>query len=289
MTRAGAIALAMLAGGVAAASPGELPPVPRADTAAPAPGTPAWAERSDVTEHLGDRLPLDLMFVDSTGRRAPLRSLFDGVHPVLLVLAYYECPQLCSLVLDSAAGAMQTLERQGFQLGRQYRVATISFDTTERIDQAARKQASVLGRLGRETVDPAVWPFLVGDAWSVGALTDRLGFAFQRDPRTGAIAHPAVVFVLTPDGVISRYLYGVDYAPRDLKLSLLEASAGKTGSIGDKIALRCFQYDPATRRYGLFVARFMKLGGAMIFVIVAVMFSVLVRHEIRRARGASVP
>lgn len=255
--------------------------------AAPQPGTPAWAEGADVVEHLGARLPLDLRFVDASGQRVPLRSLFDGVHPVLLVLAYYECPQLCSLVLDAAVAAMHALEQQGFQLGPQYRVATISFDATERIDQAARKQASVLAKLGDG--DAAPWPFLVGDADSVRALTRQLGFSFLRDPRTGAIAHAAVVFVLTPDGVISRYLYGIDYPPRDLKLALLEASEGKTGSFGDRVLMRCFQYDPATRRYGLFVSRFMKLGGLLIFLVVLAMLCGFLRHEQRRARSEGTP
>jgi len=278
----GIVALAVLAGSVAAA-PGD--PV-----AEPVTGSPAWAERSDVTEHLGARLPLDLGFVDARGQRTALRELFDGRHPVLLVLAYYECPQLCSLVLDAAARAIQALDRQGFQLGRQYRVATISFDATERIDQAARKQDSVLAGLGGDAAArPELWPFWVGDEASVRSLTQRLGFRFLRDPRTAAIAHPTVAFVVTPDGAIARYLYGIDYTARDLKLALLEASDGKTGSFGDRVMLRCFQYDPATRRYGLFVTRFMKLGGALIFAIVVAMFSVLIRHEIRRARREAMP
>jgi protein SCO1/2 len=251
----------------------------------PTPGTPAWAESADVVEHLGARLPLDLVFVDARGRRTALRSLFDGRHPVMLVLAYYECPQLCSLVLDGTVAAMQALERQGWRAGREYRVATISFDASERIDQASRKQASVLARLGH--TEPDAWPFLVGDSGSVRSLTERLGFQFLRDPRTGTLAHPAVVFALTPEGTISRYLYGVDYPPRDLRLALLEASDGKTGSFGDKVLMRCFQYDPATRRYGLFVARFMKLGGLMIFLIVLALLSSFVRHERRRARGGA--
>ncbi|MEO8548487.1 MAG: SCO family protein [Kofleriaceae bacterium] len=246
------------------------------------PGSPAWAEGADVTEHLGAKVPLDLVFTSSTGAPVPLRSLFDGVHPVLLVLAYYECPQLCSLVLDGAAAAMRQLDGWGWRLGPQYRVATISFDARERIDQAARKQTSVLAALGR--TDRTAWPFLVGDEANITALTTDLGFKFLRDPRTGTLAHTAVVFVLSPDGMISRYLYGTDYPARDLKLALLEASDGKTGSIGDKILLRCFHYDPASRRYGLFISRFMKIGGALIFVIAAGLIFAFARHERRRER-----
>lgn len=273
-----------IASGVAAAP---ADPAPAAAGSGAVAGSPAWAESADVVEHLGARLPLDLGFVDSRGQRVALSSLFDGTRPVLLVLAYYECPQLCSLVLDGATRAMRELEPQGWMLGRQYRAVTISFDATDRIDQAARKQASVLAGLGR--TDPAQWPFLVGDEGSVRALTERLGFSFLRDPRTGALAHPAVTFVVTPDGRIARYLYGIEYPPRDLKLALLEASSGKTGSLGDRIVMRCFRYDPATRRYGLFVARFMQLGGLMIFAIVVAVFAVFLRHERRRARGADVP
>jgi protein SCO1/2 len=282
MIRGGALGVAgwitALASSVAAAVPSEpVPPV----------GSPAWAETAGVTEHLGVRLPLDLVFIDARGQRTALRSLFDGTHPVLLVLAYYECPQLCSLVLDGAIAAMQALERGGWEPGREYRVATISFDAAERIDQAARKQASVLAKLGHD--DPAVWPFFVGDEASVRALTGRLGFELLRDPRTGTFAHAAVAFVLTPDGVISRYLYGVDYPPRDLKLALLDASDGKTGSFGDRVMMRCFQYDRATRRYGLFIARFMKLGGLLIFLVVLAVVSGFVRHERRRKRAERAP
>ncbi len=116
-------------------------------------------------------------------------------------------------------------------------------------------------------------------------LPTALGFKFLRDPRTGTLAHAAVVFVLTPDGVISRYLYGTDYPPRDLKLALLEASDGKTGSFGDRILLRCFHYDASTRRYGLFIARFMQVGGLVIFLVVLAVLSVLWRHDRRRSRA----
>ncbi|CAN5620418.1 SCO family protein [soil metagenome] len=253
----------------------------------PVPGSPAWAEGADVTEHLGSKLPLDLVFTDSTGQRVASRSLFDGVHPVLLVLAYYECPQLCSLVLDGAVAAMHQLEGWGWKLGPRYRVVTISFDAHEQTDQAARKQASVLAKLGR--TDRSAWPFLVGDDANITALTGALGFKFLRDPRTGTLAHAAVAFVLSPDGMISRYLYGTEYPARDLKLALLEASDGKTGSVGDKILLRCFHYDPASRRYGLFISRFMKIGGALIFVIASLLILAFARHERARAKPETKP
>ncbi len=236
-------------------------------------GTPAWAETADVTEHLGATVPLDATFTDTDGHRVALRSLLDGTRPVLLVLAYYECPQLCSLVLDGAVAAMRQLEtQQGWRAGDQYRVLTVSFDSTEHTDQAARKRAAVTGKLGNDH-----WPFLVGDEANIQALTGALGFHFLRAGTQ--LAHPAVAFVLSPEGVISRYLYGTDYAPRDLKLALLEASDGKTGSFGDKILMRCFAYDPATRRYGLFVARFMQVGGALIFFAVLAMVAGFWRHE----------
>jgi protein SCO1/2 len=255
--------------------------------AAPAPGTPAWAEGADVVEHLGTRLPLDLTFVEAGGQPTPLRALFDGTHPVVLVLAYAECPQLCSLVLDGTVSAIRTLAARGFTLGTDYRIATISFDGHEHADAAARRKARVLDALGAPggRAAGAAWPFLVGDDASIASVTRALGFTFLRDPRTGALAHAAVVFVLTPDGVIARYLYGVEPPPRDLKLALLEAAGGKIGSFGDKILLRCFHYDPATRRYGLFIARFLQLGGLVIFAGVLVLFAYLIRHERRRARG----
>ncbi|HEY1553116.1 MAG TPA: SCO family protein [Kofleriaceae bacterium] len=236
--------------------------------AAPKPNTPEWADDADVVEHLGSKLPLDLPFRDSTGARVTLRDYFDGTQPVYLILAYYECPQLCSLVLDAANRAMAQLHRWGFD---GYRALTISFDATEGTDQAARKK-QMMG---------AGWPFLVGDAASIEALTQRLGFHFLRDAKTGAIAHAAVTFVIAPDGTISRYLYGIDMPPRDLRLALLESSDGKTGSIGDKILLRCFHYDAATHRYGLFVARFMQVGGALIFVVAVIVIASFARRRRR--------
>lgn len=240
-------------------------------------GSPAWADSADVEEHLGRQLPLDARFTDSDGKPVQLHDAFDGTHPVLLVLAYYDCPQLCSLVLDGATRAITALRDQGFSPSK-YRVVTISFDAHEQLDRAHRKQLAVASKAG------ITWPFWIGDDEAIGALTTALGFHFLRDPRTQAIAHPAVAFVLTPDGKISRYLYGIDYAPRDLRLALLEASDGKTGSFADKILLHCFRYDPSTRRYGLFVERFLRIGAALIFVVCCGLWWLVRREERRRRR-----
>jgi protein SCO1/2 len=243
--------------------------------AAPA-GSPAWAEGADVVEHLGAQVPRDLAFTDTGGHPVRLGALFDGTHPVLLVLAYTSCPQLCSLVLDGTVAAVRALP--GLTAGVDYRVATISFDVHERRELAAAKRAQLLARLG-----PVDWPFLAGDEPAITQLTRALGFQFLRDPRTGALAHAAVVFVLTPDGRISRYLYGVEPPVRDLKLALLEAAGGAIGSTADRLLIRCFRYDPATRRYGPQIARFLQLGGLVIFAIVATGVALLVRAERRRA------
>jgi protein SCO1/2 len=271
-----ALAIASLASTPGASTPGASTPgasTPGASTpGASTPGSPDWAQDADVVEHLGQKIPLDLTFRDSSGSDVALRSLFDGTHPVYMVLAYYECPQLCSLVLDAARGAMRQLDSWGWHLGDQYRAVTISFDSNELPYQAQHKKLAM----------GATWPFLVGNAANIEALTDKLGFHFLRDPRTGAIAHAAVTFVLGPDGTISRYLYGTDVPPRDLKLALLEASQGKTGSIGDRILMHCFCYDPATHRYGLFVKRFMQIGGLLIFIIAVVMVASFARFERRR-------
>lgn len=240
-------------------------------------GSPAWADGADVVEHLGAQVPRDLAFTDTAGQPVQLGALFDGTHPVLLVLAYTACPQLCSLVLDGTVAAVRALP--GLRAGVDYRVATISFDVHERRELAAAKRAQVVARLG---VD---WPFLAGDAAAIARLTGALGFQFLRDPRTGALAHAAVVFVLTPDGRISRYLYGVEPPARDLRLALLEAGGGAIGTTADRILLRCFHYDPATRRYGPQIARFLQLGGLVIFALVATGVALLVRAERRRRRA----
>ncbi len=267
MTRAlAAIALLGLVGQARPAA-AELPPPPAVAAVT-------------VEEHLGTQVPLDLAFTDTAGHLVRLADVVTGDKPVLLVLAYYECPMLCSLILDGTVRAIKDLDALGWRLGGQYRALTISFSDRELPYQAGKKQDSLLGQL--PGVKPADWPFWVGQTLEIGKLTDVLGYRFARDPATGQLAHPAVIFVLTPGGQISRYLYGIDFPARDLRLALLEAGQGKVGSFGERLLLRCFRYDPATRRYGFFIQRFMQAGAVLIFAVVASLLILLWRRERRR-------
>jgi protein SCO1/2 len=234
-----------------------------------------------VEEHLGAHLPLDLELRDSRGSPVRLAELLAGSQPTLLTLAYYHCPMLCSLVLGKVVSTVREL---GWTPGKEYRLLTVSFDENDRPEDARRKRNAVLAAAGLAEKE-APWPFLVASRPAIAALADRLGFRFWRDPRTGEIAHPSVVFVLTPEGKISRYLYGLDYSARDAKLALLEASEGRTGSSLDRMLLACFRYDPATRRYGPYIFGFLRIGALAIFAALAAGLGALWLRNRRRRRA----
>jgi len=237
-----------------------------------------------VTEKLGAEVPLDLQFVDQAGRVVHLRDYFEGGKPVLLVLAYFRCPQLCGLILQGAATALQ---QTGWTPGKQYRVVTVSFDPGDTPIDARQKQAPELGALGVEGKTEA-WPFLTGSPEAIAALTRAVGFNYLRDPDTGQFAHPAVLTILSPTGKVSRYLYGIAFEARDVRLALLEAAAGKTGSALERVILRCYAYDPATRRYGLYVTGLIRGGGVVILASVVGLVGLLWRRE-RRVRKDGQP
>ena len=223
---------------------------------------PAMLDGVDVVEHVGDTVPLDLILTDSFGNLRPLRSFVSGNRPVLLTLVYYRCPMLCNVLLG---GVVRGLRETGWQLGREYDAVTVSFDPEDRPPDAATKQRGYLQALG---APEEKWPFLVGDA---GPLADALGFRVRRDPSTGQFAHVAVAFVLTPQGKISRYLYGIEFPPRQLKLALGEAADGKVGSAFERFLLHCYRWDPATRRYGLFVQSYFRIGGVLLLLGVSLL------------------
>jgi protein SCO1 len=240
-------------------------------------------EGVDIDEHLGRRIDTALEFTREDGARVRLADYFSDGRPVLLVLAYYRCPTLCGLVLR---GVVEGLKDLDFKLGQQYRALTLSIDPRDAPEAAGQKQASTLSGLGQPDM-AAAWPFLIGEEAASRALADALGFRFTYDASTDQYAHPAVLFALTPDGRISRYLYGVHFSARDLRLSLIEAGQGKTGSIVDRVLLTCYRYDPSSRRYDPYIFGFMRLGAIVILAVIAGMLGLLWRGERRRraARG----
>ena len=237
-----------------------------------------------ITERLGAQLPAELPLRASDGTPTRLGAFYSDRRPILLVTAYYHCPMLCGLVLGAVARTLADLD---WSPGEQYRVLTVSFDPSDGPAAARQKQGAALAGLaarGRSVTSEA-WPFLTADAATIETLLETLGVRIQRDPTTGQYAHPAAIYVLTPEGRVSRYLYGISYAPRDLKLALLAASDGKTGSAVERVLMRCFAYDPATRRYGVLIARFMQVGGAGILLVTGAGLAVLWRRE----RGRATP
>jgi len=265
-----ALAAMSITAPVGAASGAEMTPLP-----------PAMRE-VDIEERLGSKLDLDLTFTDTTGKEVRLTDSFRDGKPVVLTLAYFRCPMLCGLVLR---GLVSSLSELKFDLGQEYRALTVSFDPRDRPEEAARKQATTLTSLHRQAKGED-WPFLVGKPNVVRALAASLGFRFAWDERSGQYAHPAVVFVLTPDGRISRYLYGTEFPTRDVKLALVEAGSGRIGTIVDRILLTCYRFDPAARRYGPFLRGFMRIGAFLILLTVATLLFVLFRAERRRRAAA---
>jgi len=250
-------------------------------TSAAAAPPPLAAEGADIEEHLGQPIDKGLVFTRQDGARVRLGdSLADG-KPLLLVLAYYRCPMLCGLVLRGVVDGLKDLD---LPLGRDFRALTVSIDPRDTPLIAGQKRDSTFAGLGQpETRD--AWPFLVGEEPAIKALADALGFRFTYDPASDQYVHPAVVFAITPDGRISRYLYGVRFSPRDLRLALTEAGEGKTGTIVDRVLLTCYRYDPSTRRYGPYILGFIRVGGALILASVTGLLTLLWVGEKRRRRA----
>jgi len=212
-----------------------------------------------ITDKAGSKLAIEsLKFQDEKGEKVPLSKYFQTGRPVLLSLVYYECPTLCSLVMNGILDGAKALQ---WTIGKEYDVIHVSIDPRESFALATQKKDSYIkayGRLGAENG----WHFLTGSEDQIKALADAVGFGFRYDPKSKEYAHSAGIFVLTPDGRISRTLYGIQYVARDLRFSLIEASDGKIGTVLDRIVLYCYRYDPASRKYSLYAMRLMRAGGA---------------------------
>lgn len=209
-------------------------------------------------QKLGAQVPLDATFRDEDGRTIALSELV-GNGPIVLNLVYYECPMLCNMVLD---GLVRSLRAVRLEPGRDFTIVTISFDPREDAKLAKAAKRTAYTRMGR-TTSPQAWRFLTGDKKQIDRVCDAVGFSYQFDEQRGQYAHAAGVIVLTPRGVASRYLLGVEYPPRDVQLSLVEASGNKVGSLTDQIMLMCYQYDPTSGRYGLMIQNSLRVAGIL--------------------------
>ncbi len=233
----------------------------------------------DIEERPGAVLPADVKLRDSQGRDVTLGSYFDPEHPVILVLAYYECPMLCSMVVN---GLMQGMKGLDWTVGQEYRVVVVSFDPRDTPEMARKKRDSYVGAYGRPVEDRG-WEFLVGEEAQVRRVSDAVGFRYRWEEATKQYAHAAGAFVFTPEGKLSRTLYGLNFASNDLKLSLLEASQGKLASAWGRVLLFCFHYDSSENKYVLATKRLMKAGGALTVLGLGGMLLGFWRRERRRA------
>lgn len=242
-------------------------------------GTPPALREVAFDQKLAQQLPLDIALRDEAGRAVKLSDYF-GKRPVVLTLVYYECPMLCTLTLNGLTSALSVLS---FDVGKEFDVVTVSFEPRETPELAAAKKAAYLKRYKRPGA-AAGWHFLVGDKPELDRLTEAVGFRYAWDERTRQWAHPSGVVTLTPQGRISHYLFGIEYAPKDLRLSLVEASRGNIGTAVDQVLLYCYQYDPATGRYGAAVMRLVRALSVLTILALLSFILVMWRRE-RLAHG----
>jgi len=240
----------------------------------PANVRPPYLENVGIEQHLDGQVPPDLAFVDDTGRTVKLGDYF-GKKPLILNLVYYNCTMLCGEALAGLTGAMKMVK---FDVGKEFEVVTVSFNPQETPEIAAAKKKDYLARYGRPGAAFG-WHFLTGPTESINALTKAVGFQYQYDPKIKQYAHATAIMVLTPQGRISRYFYGVDFPPKDLRMGLVEASQGKIGNAVDQVLLYCYHYDPATGKYGAIVSNILRLGAGVTIVFLGALLLILFRLE----------
>ena len=243
------------------------------------PALPGALKGVGIDQRLNQQVPLSLTFHDEYGRDVPLSSFFHG-KPVLLALVYYRCPMLCTQILNGVVG---TLKAVSFTPGQDFEVVSVSFDPKDTPELAASKKQMYLKRFARTGVANG-FHFLTGDAANIKILTDAVGFHYTYDAATDQFAHASGIMILTPEGRLSRYFYGVEYAPRDVRLGLVEASQNKIGTAVDEILLFCYHYDAATGKYGAVAMDLVRAAGAVFFLIGASWMLIAWRRDLRLDR-----
>jgi protein SCO1/2 len=238
---------------------------------------PQELEGVGIDQKLNARIALDTELRDENGSTVRVRDYFKS-KPVVLSLVYYECPMLCTLTLN---GALRAFRANPLEIGRDYDVLTVSFDHREQPPLAAGKKQAYVSKYKREGGEDG-WHFLTGTEESIRRLTESVGFRFKWDEKTGQFSHAAALILLTPEGRISRYLYGIEYSARDLRLGLVEASANKIGGPVEQLLLFCFHYDPVTGKYGPAIMNIVRLGGVLTVLGIIALWVILNRIARRR-------
>ena len=241
----------------------------------PANQRPPGLQFVGIEQKLNGEVPGDLEFRDELGNPVKFGDYFGHGRPVILNLGYYQCPMLCSELLEGLVGSMKALT---LQLGQDFDVVTVSFDPRETVDMAAAKKRDIMKRYGRASAASG-WHFLTGRADQIKILTDAVGFQYQFDPKTGQYAHATAIVLLTPDRHIAEYFYGVEFSPRDLRLGLVQASQGKIGNLTDSVLLYCYHYDPRTGKYGAVISNVLKISGVATILILGTFVFVMVRAD----------
>jgi protein SCO1/2 len=266
----------------ASAQPGEPSPVQPSYSMQSAnlkPALPGALNGVGIDQRLNEQAPLNLEFKDEYGRTAPLSSYFDG-KPVLLAPVYYRCPMLCTQILSGMIGALKAVS---LQPGKDFEVLTVSFDPKDTPETAASKKQLYMRRFGRENSANG-FHFLTGPESSIKPLMDAIGFHYKYDPKTDQFAHASGIMVLTPEGKLSRYFYGVEYSPRDIRLGLVEASQHKIGNVVDAVLLFCYHYDPSTGKYGAVAMNMIRGAGAGFFLLGAGWMLIAWRRDVHSDR-----
>ena len=240
----------------------------------PANVRPPGLKNVGIEQHLNEQIPPELIFRDENGNQVRLADYF-GRKPMILNLVYYQCPMLCGEVLSGLESTLRVLK---FDVGNQFDVLTVSFDPRETPAMATAKKAEFLKRYGRPGATQG-WHFLTGPQQSIDALTKTAGFQYEYDANSGQFAHTTAIMVLTPEGRIAQYYYGVEYAPKDLRLGLIQASQNKIGNLADQVLLYCYHYDPATGKYGAVVMRILRLAGAATILTLSLFMIVMFRRR----------
>jgi len=248
--------------------------------APPANQRPPGLANVGIEQHLNQQIPQDLTFRDESGKTVRLGDYF-GKRPMILNLVYYNCPMLCGEVLSGLTSTLRVLK---FDLGREFEVITVSFDPRETPQIAAEKKKQYLERYGRKGAEQG-WHFLTGQQDAIAALTKSAGFQYEYDAKTNQFAHTTAIMVLTPKGKIAQYYYGVEYAPKDLRLGLIEASQNKIGNLVDQVLLYCYHYDPATGKYGAVIMRVVRLAGLATILLLGAFIAIMFRLDAAHTSG----